>query len=43
MIHFKGFYLFFKGLVNYMSIRYRPRAQNAYSQRIRQQWFGFEY
>jgi len=38
---FIGFYLFFRGLINYMSIKYRPRTSNTYTQRIRERWFGY--
>lgn len=38
---FIGFYLFFRGLVNFMNLKYRPRANAAYNQRLRERWFGF--
>lgn len=38
---FIGFYLFFRGLINFMSLKYRPRNQNPYSRRIRERWFDF--
>lgn len=38
---FIGFYLFFRGLINFMSLKYRPRAHASYSRRMRDRWFGF--
>lgn len=40
---FLGFYLFFRGLINYMSLKYRPRqATIDYTrERNRNRWFGF--
>lgn len=38
---FIGFYLFFRGLINFMSLKYRPRAHAAYVRRNRERWFGF--
>lgn len=38
---FLGFYLFFRGLINYMTLKYRPRASIEYSNRMRNRWFGF--
>lgn len=38
---FIGFYLFFRGLVNFMSLKYRPRAQGLYSRRAGDRWLGY--
>lgn len=38
---FLGFYLFFRGLINFMSLKYRPRSSLNYSRRQRERWFGF--
>lgn len=38
---FIGFYLFFRGLINFMSLKYRPRAQGVYSRRAGERWFGY--
>jgi hypothetical protein len=40
---FLGFYLFFRGLINYMSLKYRPRQNmiDISRERNRNRWFGF--
>lgn len=38
---FIGFYLFFRGLINFMSLKYRPRTQTAHSRQLRERWFGY--
>jgi len=39
---FLGFYLFFRGLINFMSLKYRPRSSLSLSRRQREQrWLGF--
>lgn len=40
---FLGFYLFFRGLINYMSLKYRPRPNmiDITRERNRNRWFGF--
>lgn len=41
---FLGFYLFFRGLINFMSLKYRPRQHNVIDftrERNRNRWFGF--
>jgi len=38
---FLGFYLFFRGLINFMSLKYRPRSNLAYPRRHRERLFSF--
>lgn len=38
---FIGFYLFFRGLINFMSLKYRPRSQAAQTRQLRERWFGY--